>query len=161
VSRFTNGELEVADSNKFADSLRFATPGGRIVYGGGGIMPDVFVPIDTVGVSDYFIEVRNRGLIYSFSLNYSDEHRNELSALSTPEEFVSFLKKQIVLQKFISFAASEGVKGSAGDIRTSQRLLEVQICAYIARNFIDNRGFYPVIREIDKTILVAIEEFRD
>ena len=161
VSRFTNGELEVADSNKFADSLRFATPGGRIVYGGGGIMPDVFVPIDTVGVSDYFIEVRNRGLIYSFSLNYSDEHRNELSALSTPEEFVSFLKKQNVLQKFISFAASEGVKGSAGDIRTSQRLLEVQICAYIARNFIDNRGFYPVIREIDKTILVAIEEFRD
>lgn len=160
-NRFANGELEVADSNKFADSLKYVTPAGRTVYGGGGIMPDVFVPIDTIGVSDYYIEVRNRGLLYSFSLQYSDENRNELSSLSTPQEFVSVLQDQNVLQKFISFTTSEGVRSSSADIQMSRHILETQLYAYIARNFIDNKGFYPILQEIDKTLLTAIEEFRD
>ncbi len=108
--RYMHGELQNADSNKFSDSLKFVTPGGKIVYGGGGIMPDIFVPIDTLGVSDYYLDVRNQGLLYRFSLNYSDDNRKVLSTLKTPGEFVKYLENQNVLRKFIAFAEKQGVK---------------------------------------------------
>ncbi len=156
-SRFLNGELQSADSNKFADSLKFVTPGGKVVYGGGGIMPDVFIPIDTGGVTNYFVNVRNQGLIYRFSLKYADENRKLLSGLRTPEEFVSVLEKQNVLKKFVAFAAKEGVKEVPKEIRTSEMILRVQLNAYIARNFLDNDGFFPIIQKIDNTLLKTIE----
>jgi carboxyl-terminal processing protease len=157
--RIQHGELENADSNKFADSLKFTTPGGKTVYGGGGIMPDIFVPIDTIGVSEYYIDVRNRGLIYKFSLEYSDENRSLLSGFKKPQEFVKFLEKQNVLHKFVVFAAKEGVKERPRDIKTSEKIIRVQLNAYIARNFLDNDGFYPIIQDIDKTLLKAVETF--
>jgi carboxyl-terminal processing protease len=155
--RYLHGELENADSNKFADSLKFITPGGKIVYGGGGIMPDIFVPLDTVGVTDYFINVGNKGLIYRYSLKYADENRNKLSQLKTPGEFIALLDEQNVFRKFIAFAAQEGVKEVPREIKTSERILKVQLYAYIARNFLDNNGFYPIIQDIDKTLLKAVE----
>ena len=85
--RYLNGEMESSDSIKFADSLKYTTPGGKVVYGGGGIMPDIFVPLDTTGISDYYIEIRNKGLLYRFALDYSDANRKELSRLKTPQEF--------------------------------------------------------------------------
>jgi carboxyl-terminal processing protease len=157
-ARYLNGSLENADSNKFADSLKFVTPGGKTVYGGGGIMPDLFVPLDTLGISNYFVKVRNQGLIYRFSLKYADENRQVLSALRTPEEFVSILEKQNVLKKFIAFAAKEGVKESPREIKTSEKILKVQLHAYIARNFLDNDGFFPIIQEIDNTLLTTIKK---
>ena len=156
-ARFLHGELENADSNKFADSLKFITPGGKTVFGGGGIMPDIFVPIDTVGVSDYFIDVRNQGLIYRYSLKYADENRKVLSGLRLPGEFVKVLEKQNVLRKFIAFAAKEGVKEVPRDIKTAEKILKVQLYASIARNFLDNEGFFPIIQDIDNTLLKAVE----
>ncbi|MBN1158686.1 MAG: S41 family peptidase [Bacteroidales bacterium] len=159
-NRRINGDLEVADSNKFSDTLKYITPGGNVVYGGGGIMPDLFIPIDTTGISDYYIEIRNKGLLYRFALQYSDENRQVLSGLAGPEDFVSHLERENVLGKFESFASMEGVTGSRHEINTSGKILTVQLCAYIARNFIDNQGFYPIIQEIDNTLLKAIEEFK-
>lgn len=161
INRRLNGELEVADSNKFADSLKYITPGGNIVYGGGGIMPDLFVPIDTTGISDYYIEIRNKGLLYRFALQYSDENRQVLSGYSEPEDFVAYLDRQNVFRKFIAYAAREGANGSIQDINTSRKILTVQLYAYVARNFIDNQGFYPIILEIDSTLQEAIEAFED
>ncbi len=155
--RYLHGELANADSNKFADSLKFTTPGGKTVYGGGGIMPDIFVPIDTVGISPYFREVRTQGLIYRFSLKYADENRAKLMLLKTPDEFVKYLDKQGALRKFIAFAAREGVKEVPRDIKTSGEILTVQLYAYIARNFLDNDGFYPIIQDIDDTLQKAVE----
>jgi carboxyl-terminal processing protease len=154
--RFIHGEMENADSNKFDDSLKFITPGGKTVYGGGGIMPDIFVPIDTVGVSEYYIDVRNQGLIYRYSLKYADENRSTLSRLKTPEEFVKVLEEQNVLRGFIVFASKEGVKEVPRDVKTSQYILKVQLYAYIARNFLDDDGFYPIIQDIDNTLLKAV-----
>ena len=159
--RYRNGELENADSNKFDDSLKYITPGGKTVYGGGGIMPDIFIPIDTNGVSDYFIDVRNQGLIYRYSLKYADENRKTLSALKTPEDFVSTLEKQNVLRNFISFAAKEGVKEVPRDIKTSEKILKVQLYAYIARNFLEDEGFYPIIQDIDNTLLKTVDNLSD
>jgi carboxyl-terminal processing protease len=156
-ARYVHGELQNADSNKFSDSLKFVTPGGKIVYGGGGIMPDIFVPIDTLGISDYYLDIRNQGLLYRFSLNYSDDNRKVLSTLKTPEDFVKFLDKQDVLRKFIAFAEKQGIKEKPKEIKVSQKILKVQLDAYIARNFLDNGGFYPIIQEIDNTLEKAIE----
>jgi carboxyl-terminal processing protease len=120
-------------------------------------MPDIFVPIDTLGISQYFVDVRNQGLIYRYSLKYADENRKELSALKTPDEFLNLLEKQNILRSFISFASKEGVKEVPRDIRTSEKILKIQLYAYIARNFLDNDGFYPIIQEIDNTLLNTIE----
>jgi carboxyl-terminal processing protease len=155
--RYNHGELENADSNKFADSLKFTTPGGKIVYGGGGIMPDIFVPLDTLGITRYYMEVRDRGLIYRFSLKYADENRMDLQRLKSPGDFVTFLDKQMVMRRFIAFAVKEGVKEVPKEIRKSERILRVQLYAYIARNFLDNDGFFPIIQGIDHILLKAID----
>jgi carboxyl-terminal processing protease len=159
-SRYVHGELENADSNKFADSLKFVTPAGKIVYGGGGIMPDVFVPMDTSGISGYYLDIRNQGLIYRFSLNYSDENRKVLSELKSPQEFLKYLNGQNILRKFITFAAREGVKERPKDIKVSEKILRVQLNAYIARNFLDNEGFFPIIQELDNTLTRALDTFQ-
>lgn len=158
-TRFMHGELENADSIKFSDSLKFVTPKGRIVYGGGGIMPDIFVPLDTLGVSPYYLDIRNQGLIYRYSLDYSDANRNELSKLKTPEEFVRYLNGQNILRKFIAFAEKQGIKEIPKDIKVSQKILQVQLNAYIARNFLDNEGFFPIIQELDNTLARALDTF--
>jgi carboxyl-terminal processing protease len=155
--RYIHGELQNADSNKFSDSLKFVTPGGKIVYGGGGIMPDIFVPIDTLGISEFYVDVRNQGLLYRYALNYADDNRQVLSKLKTPEEFVHYLDSQDVLGKFIAYAGKEGLKEKPKDIRLSSHILKVQLNAYIARNFLDNDGFFPIIQEIDNTLDKAIE----
>jgi carboxyl-terminal processing protease len=159
--RYMHGEMENADSNKFEDSLKFVTPGGKIVYGGGGIMPDIFVPIDTIGISNYYLDIRNQGLIYRYSLKYADENRAKLSGFKTPGEFVKYLDKQAVLRSFIAFAAKEGVKEVPRDIKTSGKILKVQLYAFIARNFLDNDGFYPIIQDIDNTLLKAVETLEE
>ncbi|MBN1416340.1 MAG: S41 family peptidase [Bacteroidales bacterium] len=156
-TRYLNGEMESRDSIKFADSLKYTTPKGKIVYGGGGIMPDVFVPIDTTGISDYYIEIRNKGLLYKFALDYSDAKRTELSCLETPQEFIKHLNQVNILQKFTAFAAKNGVKKNPNAIKVSEKLITTQLIAYIARNFLDNNGFYPIIQDIDNTLLKAVD----
>lgn len=120
-------------------------------------MPDIFVPIDTLGLSDYYRDVRNQGLLYRFSLNYADNNRTELSSLKTPDDFVKYLENQNVLKKFIAFADKEGIKENTKDIQVSGKILKVQLDAYIARNFLDSDGFFPIIQEIDNTLEKAIE----
>jgi len=159
-SRYIHGELINADSNKFDDSLKYTTLGGKTVYGGGGIMPDIFVPIDTLGISEYYLDIRNQGLLYRYSLNYSDDNRKALSGLKSPDEFVKYLNGQNVLRKFIAFAAKEGVKEKPKDIRVSEKILKVQLNAYISRNFLDNEGFFPIIREIDNTLERGLETLK-
>jgi carboxyl-terminal processing protease len=120
-------------------------------------MPDIFVPIDTIGITDYFIDIRNKGLIYRFSLSYSDENREMLSKLNSAEAFVEALEKQNLLRRFIAFAAREGVKEVPGEIRTSEKIIKAQLYAYIARNFIGDNGFYQIIESIDTTLQKAVE----
>ncbi len=155
-NRVRNGEFQNADSIKFADTLKYYTSGGKIVYGGGGIMPDIFVPIDTSGISKYFINISNKGLIYRFSLKYADENRKTLSTLRTADDFEQVLEKQNVLTRFVDFAEKEGVKPVPADIRVSSKILKIQLYAYIARNFLDNEGFYPIIQNIDNTLITTV-----
>jgi carboxyl-terminal processing protease len=155
--RMKHGEFESADSIHFADSLKFHTKKGRTVYGGGGIMPDFFVPADTSGRSDYFEKIYQKGLVYQYAFFYSDQYRKTLEKFTRASEIEEFLEKQNVLQNFVSWAASRGVPSDPGGLRISGFIIKTQLKAYIARNILGEEGFYPIIQEIDRTLLKTID----
>jgi carboxyl-terminal processing protease len=155
--RFHNMEQLVADSIHFADSLKYTTKSGRIVYGGGGIMPDFFVPVDTSGNSEYYNSIYRKGLIYSFAYNYADENRKTLSSFTKADEIDIYLDKNNVLDEFVKYAAGKGIPRDNQGLKTSSLIITTQLKAYIARNIIGEEGFYPIIKKIDNTLLRAIE----
>lgn len=154
--RFHNQELLVADSIHFADSLKYTTKSGRIVYGGGGIMPDFFVPADTTGNSAYYGRIYRMGLIYTFAYAYADSHREILSGFNDAYEIDNYLEKQSVLEEFIKYAAEKNIPRDDDGLKESGLIIKTQLKAYIARNILGEEGFYPIIKEIDKTLLQAI-----
>ncbi|MEN8117803.1 MAG: S41 family peptidase [Bacteroidota bacterium] len=155
--RFHNMEQLIADSIHFADSLKYKTKGGRIVYGGGGIMPDFFVSVDTTGNSEYYNKIYRRGLIYSFAYAYADQHRDVLSTFTKAEEIEIYLDKQNALNDFIEYAKEKGVARDKNGLEASHMIINTQMKAYIARNIVGEEGFYPIIKQIDKTLLRAID----
>jgi len=155
TERLIHGEFEVSDSVKFVDSLKFTTAGGRIVYGGGGIMPDKFVPVDTTMASPYF--ARARQLIYRFSMRYTENNRETLKRYSTAGELEKYLDRQSLLSQFVEFAEQNNVTTDPAGLKTSEKIIHTQLKAYIARNILDNKGFYPIWEQIDTTLKFAIE----
>jgi carboxyl-terminal processing protease len=156
--RIDHGELEVADSIKQNDSLRYITPGGRVVYGGGGITPDAFVPLDTVGMNAYYHKVSRKNLVYRFALNFSDKNRVKLHSIKTFAELNSYLNRQGLMGKFSDYAARNGVSGSQAEMRACRALLYAQIRAYIGRTTpLDDEGFYPFLEKIDNALQVAVK----
>ncbi|MGB5598851.1 MAG: S41 family peptidase, partial [Thiothrix litoralis] len=155
--RFHNMEQLHADSIHFADSLKYETKSGRTVYGGGGIMPDFFVPADTTGNSEYFTKIYRKGLIYSFAYAYADQHRDVLSAFTNADEIEKYLDGKNVLNEFVRYAAEKGVPREEKGLKESGLIIGTQMKAYIARNIIGEEGFYPIIKKVDKTLLQAIE----
>jgi len=156
MQRAIHGEFQKADSIKYKDTVKYKTPAGRIVHGGGGIMPDFFVPADTSGYSDYYAKITQKGLVYQYALDYADSHRKELAKYKTADEFVQYLNKISILNQFVAFAEKKGVKANHNDLKTSAKVIENQVKAYVARNIIGEKGFYPIIQNIDKTLLEAI-----
>ncbi len=158
ADRYRHGEFENADSISFSDSLKYYTPGGKVVYGGGGIMPDRFVPVDTTYYSEYLNKATNLGLPHRFAFHYTDQHREELNAFTTASQIAEYLDEDKLKREFIQFAESKGLKTDYEGLNVSEKFLLTQIKAYVARNIIDNDGYYPIIKEIDHTLQVAIEE---
>lgn len=158
-NRLIHGELEVSDSIHFSDSLKFTTPGGKIVYGGGGIMPDKFVPVDTSGVSPYFLKVRSH--IYRFALKYTEKNRDVLKKYIEPGELQKYLDKQALLDQFVQYASTNGIKKDPEGLKISGDIIHTQLEAYIARNILDNKGFYPIWEKIDTTLKYAIDFLKE
>ena len=159
VNRYNHNEFFSADSIRFADSLRFTTPKGKVVYGGGGIMPDHFIPLDTLDVTRYFAEVSGRNILYRYTIDYTDRHRERLNAVRTMADLERmFAADSGLFERFIDYAESRGVKRAPRQIARSRHLIESQLRAYIARNStLDNAAFYYFIRPIDKTLQSAVE----
>jgi len=162
-NRYRNNEFFSADSIRFADSLRFVTPGGKVVYGGGGIMPDFFVPADTTDVTDYFVEVAGRNILYRYTIEYADRHRDALNAVETVAQLKELLDSdKTLVNSFIRYAALKGVEPQYAEIARSRRLIEAQLRAYIGRNTkLEDTGFYANIYPVDKVIGRAIEILND
>jgi carboxyl-terminal processing protease len=157
IHRYEHGEFFEKDSIKINDSLAYRTMGGRKVYGGGGIMPDVFVPRDTTNRSEYYYDLREAGIIYQFALAYADEHRQELSAFEDIKSLKAYLDKQPIGHLLKNFATKEGIKFNAAEYQISKKFLILETKAYIARNMLDNEGFYPIISEEDEILQKAVQ----
>lgn len=161
--RYRNNEFFSADSIRFADSLKRVTPKGKVVYGGGGIMPDVFVPADTTEVSDYFIEVAGRNIIYRYTIEYADKHREALNRVVSLAGLKHLLDSdRTLLDDFVRYAARHGVAPDYRQIDRSHRLIEAQLRAYIGRNtMLEENGFYANIYPIDNAVVRSIALLRE
>lgn len=156
--RYQSGEFEYADSMKIADSLKFKTPAGKIVYGGGGITPDVFVPLDTMGHSHYLNEVSYKGLINDFAFSYADKERKQLKGYKTIQNFnSSFVITNAVFNEFVAYTKKNKIVANAKQISTSEELIKITLKALIARNIWNSEGYYPVIQSRDNVLKKAIE----
>ena len=157
-NRFANGELENADSIKVNDSIKFRTLAGKIVYGGGGIVPDIFVALDTVGRSLYLSEVLFTGTVNDFAFEYADKERSKLKGYKTIENFnKSFSITPAIFNEFVAYAEKNKIKSNPKEIALSESILKNQLKALIARNIFNGEGFYQVIQSQDNILKKAIE----
>ena len=158
LARYESGELESADSIKVADSLKYKTPGGKIVYGGGGIIPDEFVPLDTANRSLYLSELIYAGVINDFAFYYSDKERTKLKAYKNFENFnKSFNVSASLLNELAEYGEKNGVKRNEKEMAISKPWIETQLKGLISRNIWGIENYYPVIQERDKVIKKAVE----
>ncbi len=155
-ARYVHGEFNSADSIQFSDSLKFTTPGGRTVYGGGGIMPDIFVGLDTAGASQYLNRVSYEGVLNQFGFEYADNNREKLTSLNSLDNFVNaWHADQEVLKAFTTYAESEGIPADTAGIKQSMTTLKLRIKAYIARNIWGNDGYYAIMNQDDNVLKEA------
>ena len=157
IARYEHGEFFYKDSIKLDESLRYSTSLGRPVYGGGGIMPDVFVPQDTTGVTSYLIEVSNKGLILQFSFQYTDRNRAKLNEYKDEESLLAYLKQQGIMEQFIRYASSKGVKRRNLLIQKSRQLLERNLYGNIIYNMLGQEEYIRYINQTDATVQTALD----
>ncbi len=161
IDRYTNNEYFTADSIHFDDSQKFTTPEGRTVYGGGGIMPDIFIPLDTLGITPYYTKVWNTNTLYRYTLDFTDRHRDELNRVGNLEQLDAIFDKRNIVEEFVRYAEKHGVERNDSEIAESYDVIEAQLRAYIGRNCLnDESGFYHNIYPIDNVAQRAVEELR-
>ena len=158
-NRYESGQFFSADSIHFADSLKFTTPKGKTVYGGGGIMPDVFVPLDTLDMTPYYYAVTGFNILYRYTLDYADKHRKAINSIRTVEQLEAFLNDdKALLEDFVRYASEKGIKPNRAEIAKSRVLIESLLRAYIARNTeLQDNGYFSQIWPADPTLLKAFE----
>ena len=159
--RYENGELFHPDSIHFADSLKFTTPKGKTVYGGGGIMPDIYVPLVDDSTEYYFNRIVNLGLLYQYAFDYTDKHRAQLKGYKTVEAFDrSFKVTDAMFDALVRLADEKGIVGTEEQRQAARRETDILLKAYIARNLFDDEGFYPIYAPMDEILQRAIEELK-
>lgn len=156
IARYERGEYFSEDSIH-QDGKAYETSLGRKVYGGGGIMPDIFVGEDTTGVTSYYKEALYLGLVRQFCYDFTDQNRPKLRRFTTSAELADYLKKQDLLERFATYAASRGLSRRNLMLRTSARLFEKNILSSIIYNMLDVEAFQEYVNLTDATVLKALE----
>lgn len=157
IERLNHGEAYNADSIKLNKDLKYKTANGRIVYGGGGIMPDVFVPNDTTELSKYYSLVSNAGLFQKFAFDYCDKNRNSLKTCKTTGQLLKQIPSDDELKsQFVEFAQKNKIAPRQFDIEKSKKLIVSLIKALIARDIIGTQGYYEIFNTYDNTVQSAI-----
>ncbi len=156
--RYTNGELLNADSIKLDKTKQYATPEGKIVYGGGGIMPDVFVPLDTAKTNSFLNKVFYTGTINTFAFEYADKNRSKLKSYGTAKNYIDkFDIDQFILNEFYGYCAGQNIVFDKGSKDKTSEALKPYLKAFIGRDVFDKDAYYPIINQKDKCILKATE----
>ncbi len=157
LTRYEHGEFFSQDSIKQDESHIFYTSLGRPVYGGGGIMPDIFVPQDTTGMTSYFRMAVNRGLTIQFSFQYTDQNRQKLQKYTNAEDLLKYLKTQNILEKFAKFAESKGLKRRNILMYKAKELFDRNLYGNIIYNMLNMEEYLKYLNQSDKTVLKALE----
>lgn len=157
LDRYSHGEFYSQDSIKLDKSKIFHTPNGRTVYGGGGIMPDVFVPEDTTGITSYYLEALNRGLIQRFAGEFAEKYRPMIKKKTIDDLTRVMPRENMLLQSFVSYAAANGLPARWFYINKSRDLLLNQLKAVIARDLIGFNAFIEILNRKDTAVLRALE----
>lgn len=157
VHRYERGEFFSQDSIHQNDSLIYKTRLGRTVYGGGGIMPDIFVSSDTTDVSSYFSQAVSNRLIQQYTFRYSDINRQKLSEFTKYEEMLAHLESQNLVGDFVNYAAQKGLKPRYRQIEKSRKRIERSIYANIIYNIQGMLQHVRYLNTFDSTVLKAIE----
>ncbi|MDE5944570.1 MAG: S41 family peptidase [Rikenella sp.] len=161
IRRQEHDEFFSADSIRLPDSLRFTTPGGKTVYGGGGIMPDVFVPADTTGLTPYFLKLFQKNLIFRYAQRTTDRYRKEINAIGSLSDLDRFFSDKNLFYDFVAYADREGVHPTETEMTLSKPLIEAQIRGYIGRNTsLDETAFYYYIFPQDETLQRTVRALR-
>ncbi len=162
-NRMKHGELVHPDSISFPDSLKYYTPANRVVYGGGGIMPDIFIPWDSTWISDYYTELRRKGVLNQFTVQYVNDHRENI--LKTYPEVTDYIDGFVIddafMNEFIAFAEGMEVPFDEEGYATSGDFLKTQIKAWMARNLWDISASYQVFSKHDHGVTKALEVLSD
>ena len=157
LDRFEHGEFYNADSVHYQDTTTYRTKKGRVVHGGGGIMPDVFVGRDTTLYSPYFNQVVNRAYTYQFAYQYTDAHRKELSRYKDWRSLEKHLLAANWLPEFVQYCKDKGVEPNQQQIAKSKPLILRLVNAYIVRNILGDEGFFPLFERDDEITKKAVE----
>lgn len=160
MSRYEHGEFFSQDSIKHTGP-KYHTNNGRVVYGGGGITPDIFVPEDTTGFTSYYKQATMSGLILQFAFTYTDDNRPKLNNFKEMMELADYLKKQNLVDKFANYANDKGLKRRNLMIRKSHYLLDRFINSRIIYNMLDEQAWLEYVNEDDATIREALKTFRN
>ncbi|WP_302984166.1 S41 family peptidase [uncultured Muribaculum sp.] len=161
LDRYDRGEFYDSDSIKLNLDLEYTTAGGRKVYGGGGIMPDVFVPNDTTGITSYYVNVFNAGLPQKYAFDYSDKNRDRLSKSTDVKSLLRQLPgDDEILQGFVSYAVANGVPARWYYINISSKIIVNYLKALIVNDILGSGYLYQVTNTQDNTVLKALDEMK-
>ncbi|MCK5538300.1 MAG: peptidase S41, partial [Bacteroidales bacterium] len=125
------------------------------------IMPDIFVPIDTSYFSPYFRKIINRGIVYQYALQYTDQNRKKIKHIKDYKSLDKYLIEQNWLSGFLAFAESKGIKTNNDELAVSQQELSLRFRAYVIRNIFNDEGFFPIFNKHDKMIEQALQALND
>ncbi|MBK9177736.1 MAG: peptidase S41, partial [Flavobacteriales bacterium] len=154
-----HGELFSADSIRVDSSQVFRTRGGRIVYGGGGVMPDIFVPADTAEGSQFLTDLFFSGTLNQYAFDIADRDRGKLTRLSGPSEFKTrYPITDSMLEGLRAEARKQGIKERTGDLERSKHQIMTRLGAGVARNIWGDGGFYEVMLDTDSAFRRATSE---
>ena len=157
LERYRHGEMTSADSIRKNDSLKYITPGGKTVYGGGGIIPDIFVPLDTMGVNKFFVNASNMGLPFKYSSTLADRYRRELNEIKDIASLYKLMESINIEDGFLKFAAFNKLVPEKREWEESREVIISQIKALFGRySVLDDLAFYPIIAGIDNVMTEAV-----
>jgi len=159
MKRYKKGEFFSADSIQFNDSLKFETTSGRSVYGGGGIMPDYFVSLDTASNSRYFNQLFNANILREYAFGYANENEIALKEKGYPDYLQNFEISQVMINEIIEMGRKNKIEPDYKDLSKNKRLFQIYIKAEVARNVWNNEAFYPIFNETNEVLQQAIKLF--
>ena len=155
--RYTSGEMFSADSIHFADSLKYITPGGKTVYGGGGIMPDVYVPLKQDSTEYFFNKIVNASIVFQYAFDYSDAHREEILKYGDERTFdKKFRFTDSMWNEILKEAKKKKIIGTDEQKEVAKPMTGILVKAYIARNIFGDEAFYPLYESMDEILQEAM-----